>query len=183
MEVLSARFERISVCPNAILPIRKTEEAAGYDFFISEDIVIPSHLSKLIEFLPGDNESMTLEQVAAFTKAHGLKPTLVPTGVKAYLEPDTYLELTVRSSCPLKYLLLLANGVGVIDRDYYNNEDNEGAIYFQLLNLFPYPIKLQKGECIGQGIIKPFLKTADDAATGIRTGGFGSTDGSTTTGT
>jgi dUTPase len=45
-----------------------------------------------------------------------------------------YLELVSRSSNPLKRFLLLANGVGVIDSDYYNNENNEGHIMFQFLN-------------------------------------------------
>ena len=63
----------------------------------------------------------------------------------------------------------------IIDADYYNNPDNEGEIFFQLINLSPYNIILKKGEKIGQGIIKPYLTTEDDAATGDRLGGFGST--------
>lgn len=51
--------------------------------------------------------------------------------------PDSeYLELVSRSSNPLKRFLLLANGVGVIDRDYYNNENNEGHIMFQFFKLW-----------------------------------------------
>jgi dUTP pyrophosphatase len=91
------------------------------------------------------------------------------------LDPNTYLELSVRSSTPLKYWLFMANSVGIIDADYYNNIDNEGEIFFQLINLSPYPIKLCKGDIIGQGIIKPYLTTEEDQATGVRTGGFGST--------
>ena len=45
-----------------------------------------------------------------------------------------------------------------------------------MINLAPFPIQLHKGDVIGQGIIKPYLTTEDDAATGERTGGFGSTD-------
>ena len=63
----------------------------------------------------------------------------------------------------------------IIDADYYNNPDNEGEIFFQLINLSPYNIILKKGEKIGQGIIKQYLTTEDDAATGDRLGGFGST--------
>ena len=63
----------------------------------------------------------------------------------------------------------------IIDADYYNNPDNEGEIFFQLINLSPYNIILKKGEKIGQGIIKPYLTTEDDTATGDRLGGFGST--------
>ena len=63
----------------------------------------------------------------------------------------------------------------VIDADYADNPDNEGEIFFQLYNLSPFDIVLNKGDIIGQGIIKPFLTTDDDAATGKRVGGFGST--------
>ena len=63
----------------------------------------------------------------------------------------------------------------IIDADYYNNPDNEGEIFFQLYNLSPFAIKIQKGEAIGQGIIKSYLITEDDSADGERLGGFGST--------
>ena len=58
----------------------------------------------------------------------------------------------------------MGNGVGVIDADYYNNPDNEGEIFFQLINLSPYTIQLKKGDIIGQGIIKTYEITDDDNA-------------------
>ena len=63
----------------------------------------------------------------------------------------------------------------IIDSDYYNNPDNEGHIYFQIINLAPFDIVLQKGEAIGQGIIKKYETVEDDNANGLRVGGFGST--------
>ena len=63
----------------------------------------------------------------------------------------------------------------IIDADYYNNPDNEGAIYFQLINLSPFDIQLKKGDIIGQGVILPYLITENDKAEGTRIGGFGST--------
>lgn len=62
--------------------------------------------------------------------------------------------------------------------DYADNSSNEGLIYFQIINLFPYPILLKKGDVIGQGIIKKYEITDDDNASGTREGGFGSTDSS-----
>ena len=178
---MSARFEKITSCPDAIIPIRKTANSAGYDFYVSQDIIIPPHLTELGKFKEKDFViSKTLNEMTKFTKEKGIKPTLVPTGIKAKLDSDTYLELSVRSSCPLKHWLILANGVGIIDADYYNNADNEGHIYFQIINLSPFSIILKKGDCIGQGIIKPYLKTEDDQAAGTRDGGFGSTDGAQT---
>ena len=122
------------------------------------------------------NATCTLETIAQLTKVTGAKPTLVPTGIKCEMPGDCYLELSVRSSCPLKHWLILANGVGIIDADYYNNPDNEGEIFFQMINLSPFDIQLHKGDIIGQGIIKQYLTTEDDAATGERVGGFGSTN-------
>ena len=121
------------------------------------------------------SQIFTLEEMAAFTKNNSIKPTLVPTGVKCQLEPDCYLELSVRSSTPLKYWLILANSVGIIDADYYNNSDNEGHIYFQIINLSPFNIQLKKGDIIGQGIIHKYEIADGDEANGIRNGGFGST--------
>lgn len=162
------------------LPVRKTTQSAGYDFFVAEDTLIPP-----IDFLTTEmisyvgithiDDPVNLDEIATVTKEAHAKPTLVPTGIKAKLDPGTYLELSVRSSCPLKYWLILANGVGIIDADYYNNPDNEGHIYFQMINLSPMPIILKKGDCIGQGIIKKYEITEDDSAVGDRIGGFGST--------
>ncbi|MCM1324368.1 MAG: hypothetical protein NC218_09410 [Acetobacter sp.] len=161
---------------NLPLPTRGTENAAGYDFVVAEDISIPPY-HMLFNQLQHHvlNGHYNLNDLAARTKEYKAKPTLVSTGMKCYLEPDTYLELNVRSSTPLKYWLICANSVGVIDADYADNPDNEGEIFFQLINLSPYTIDLKKGDKIGQGIIKPYLKTDDDVAGGKRVGGFGST--------
>lgn len=178
-----AKFELISNhSESAKLPVRKTEGAAGYDFFVAEDTIVPplcEHHTAMSNYVNNGwskADPYTIEEMATITKGSKAKPTLVPTGVKAKLDDGTYLELSVRSSCPLKYWLILANGVGIIDSDYYNNPDNEGHIYFQIINLTNYPIKLNAGDCIGQGIIKPYLTTEDDEANGDRKGGFGSTD-------
>ena len=76
----------------------------------------------------------------------------------------------------MKYWIIMANSVGIIDADYYNNSDNEGEIFFQLINLSPVRIQLKRGDIIGQEIIKNYLTTEDDGAVGERTGGFGSTN-------
>lgn len=177
-----AKFELISKYKNnfSLIPKRKTKESAGYDFVVAEDTVIRPFNEMTVNILNDliankHSEGYTLDEIAAITKKTGAKPTLVPTGVKAKLDPGTYLELSVRSSCPLKHWLVMANGVGIIDGDYYDNPDNEGHIYFQIINFSPVPILLKKGDCIGQGIIKPYLKTENDKADNVRKGGFGST--------
>lgn len=175
------KFEAVSRLPDSVLPIRKTAQSAGYDFTVAEDITIPPMEQQVLDLFNArfmnktSQKEYTLEEMAALTKSAKVKPTLVTTGVKCQLEPDTYLELSVRSSTPLKYWLILANSVGIIDADYYNNPDNEGEIFFQIINLSPFYISLKKGDIIGQGIIKKYLTTDDDCAKGDRVGGFGST--------
>ena len=136
---------------NINLPVRKTKYAAGYDFEAAEDIVIPS-----------------------FKK--GTNPTLIPTGIKAYMEDDEVLYIFNRSSNPKKKGLIMANSVGVIDKDYYGNPDNDGHIMFAFYNIKEEDITIKKGEAIGQGVFQKYLVVDDDQTDGIRTGGFGSTD-------
>ena len=136
---------------NINLPIRKTKFSAGYDIESAEDIVIPS-------FKKGDN------------------PTLIKTGLKAYMLDDEVLLLYNRSSNPKKKGLILSNSVGVIDKDYYGNPDNDGHIMFAFYNIKNEDITIKKGDVIGQGVFTKFLVTDDDNATGERKGGFGSTN-------
>ena len=165
------------------LPVRKTKGSAGYDFQVAEDTIIPSAIGVINELAAYqitsefcDDEFLTLDQVAKLTKESGCKPTLVPTGIKCEMPEDMYLELSVRSSCPLKHWLVLANGVGVIDSDYYQ-ADNEGHIMFQLINLSPFDILLRKGDTIGQGVFHKYYTVDDEEEiTTVRTGGFGSTN-------
>ena len=132
------------------LPIRKTKYSAGYDIEAAEDVVVPS-----------------------FKK--GMNPTLVKTGLKAYMQNDEVLLLYNRSSNPKKKGLILANSVGVIDKDYYGNQDNDGHIMFAFYNIKEEDITIKKGEAIGQAVFQKYLVTDDDNAQGERVGGFGST--------
>lgn len=132
------------------LPVRKTKYSAGYDVEAAEDIVVPS-----------------------FKK--GMNPTLVKTGIKAYMQDDEVLYLYNRSSNPKKKGLILANSVGVVDKDYYGNPDNDGHIMFAFYNIKEEDITIKKGEAIGQAIFQKYLTTDDDNAQGTRMGGFGST--------
>lgn len=136
---------------NINLPERKTKFSAGYDIESAEDIVIP-------KFIPG------------------MKPTLVKTGIKAYMMDDEVLYLYNRSSNPKKKGLVLANSVGVIDKDYYGNADNDGHIMVAFYNVRDEQVLIKKGEKIAQCIFQKYLITDDDDASGLRTGGFGSTN-------
>jgi dUTP pyrophosphatase len=138
-----------------VLPKRATRGAAGYDFQAAESVTVPSIWQ------------LQSQGIAP-------KPVLVKTGIKAYMAENEYLELVSRSSNPLKRFLMLANGVGIIDSDYYNNEGNEGHIMFQFLNFGYEEMVIEKGERIGQGIFKPFLLADEDRVENERIGGFGS---------
>ena len=176
-----AIFEKVSKYADVDIdmPIRKTAQSAGYDMVAAQDYIIPSFwnmMSESREMWPvAEDEFVTMEMMSSFTRQTGFKPTLVSTGMKCKLDPGTWLQLSVRSSSPLKYWLMMGNGIGVIDADYYNNPDNEGEIFFQIYNLSPFNIQIKKGEAIGQAIILPYGVTEDDVAGGERTGGFGST--------
>ena len=105
------------------LPKRSTCNSAGYDIEAAEDTIIPS-----------------------FKK--GLKPTLIKTGLKAYMGEDEVLILANRSSNPGKKGLILANSIGVVDSDYYENPDNDGHIMFAYYNIKEEDIEIKKGERI-----------------------------------
>lgn len=171
-----------------LLPKRQVSGAAGYDFFVAEDTIVPSYFEQYnkIKFTAEDEfgvenqDCFDLEDIEKFIKMANAKPTLVPTGVKINLPEGTYLQLSVRSSCPLKSWLVLANAVGVIDSGFYGpaGAENEGHIHFMLINLSPYAIKLKRGSRIGQGVLLSYLTTDNDNTSGERAGkGFGSTNG------
>jgi dUTP pyrophosphatase len=92
------------------------------------------------------------------------------------MEDDEVLLLYNRSSNPGKKGLILANSVGVIDKDYYGNVDNDGHIMFAFYNIKDEDIEIKKGDAIGQAVFQKYLVTDDDCAKGERTGGFGSTN-------
>ncbi|MDY2736230.1 dUTP diphosphatase [Intestinibacter sp.] len=129
-----------------LLPQRSTKNSAGYDFFNPKNITCKSH-----------------------------EITMIPTGIKAQFPEDEALLLFNRSSNPKKKGLIILNGVGVVDSDYYNNPDNEGEMAFVFYNMLEEDVTLLAGEKLGQGIFVKYAKTDDDTAEGERTGGFGST--------
>lgn len=189
------RFERVQAYPDAILPTRATEKAAGYDLYAAEDTVIPSYLEmmKQIELANEPNLDDALSMLfgdfskskpTKFSNIHDVfkeekfkdyRPTLVPTGVKIYLDDDKSFDIQARSSLPRKNWLIVANAPGLIDADYVDNPDNEGQIYVQLINLAPFPFTIKKGEKFAQGVIRQYFTVDNDIPGGTRTGGFGST--------
>lgn len=132
------------------IPIRKTARAAAYDIEAAEDIVIPVYKP-------------------------GIKPTLIPTGLKAYCQDDECYFLLSRSGGPKKGLLT-PHGLGLIDADYYENPDNDGHFMVQVFNCSDHELEIKKGDAVAQVVFMKYLVCDGDNATGKRQGGFGSTD-------
>lgn len=81
------RFTKIH--PNAQIPTKQSELAAGYDLASIENITIPAH-----------------------------NRILVHTGIKVALPPQTHLEIRPRSGLALKHGITVLNSPGTIDADY-----------------------------------------------------------------
>lgn len=125
------------------IPTRSSINSAGYDFYADKDYqVLPNEIIKIW------------------------------TDVKAYMQPDEFLMLDVRSSMGGKYML--ANTIGIVDSDYYSNPDNDGNIGIFLKNISNTQLKIYKGDKIAQGIFMKYFKADEDKTTLKRLGGFGS---------
>lgn len=128
------------------LPKRGTRNSAGYDF----------HFLKGITINPGETKK-------------------IPTGIKAQMNPGEVLLIFIRSSLGTKHHIVLSNQTGIIDSDYFENEDNEGHIFIVIQNTGTTPQTFKKYDRFAQGIFINYLKTDDDDIKETRKGGFGST--------
>ena len=86
---------------------------------------------------------------------------LIPTGIKVQMNEGEVLLLVDRSSQGFKYNVRMCNQVGVIDKDYYNSETNEGHMFIKLYNEGEKDYVVKKGDKIVQGLFINFL-TVDD---------------------
>lgn len=134
------------------LPKRSTVGSAGYDITAPVDINVPFGTS-----------------------------IVIPTGIRCKINESWFLDINPRSGHGFKFGLSLANTRGIIDSDYYN-ADNEGHIMVKIVNnnsavnTQNKPFEVASGNAFCQGIFTIYGITEDDEATGLRTGGFGSTD-------
>lgn len=130
------------------LPQRATSGSAGYDFIAPIDITIP---------------------------AHGT--AMVWSDVKCVLPKGFFLAIFARSSLGTKHGITLANGTGIIDSDYADNEMTGGNIGICLHNRHDHAYNIKAGDKICQGIILNHgIVDNDEPVSEIRTGGFGSSD-------
>lgn len=116
-----------------ILPSRKTTSSAGYDFYAIEEFTIK----------PGEIKK-------------------IPTGIKAKFLNDEMLLLLVRSSMGFKYNVRMCNQVGLIDCDFYNNEENEGHMWVALQNQGQKDFIVKKGDAFCQGVFVKYLTCGEE---------------------
>lgn len=128
------------------LPRRATDGSAGYDFY-----------SPVTFQLNNEDNSIVF-----------------PTGIKCRIDDGWVLMLFPRSSIGFKYGARLANTVGIIDSDFYNNALNEGDIQVKLCGVKEGMI-INSGERVVQGILLPYGTAENDNTTEKRNGGTGST--------
>lgn len=175
--------------PKAQIPEYATEHSAGADFYCAEEVVIPSiwHAvfgvvsewsSHVFKGLSNAVLGKGFEEDVRDSISKKFSPTIVHTGIKSEMEPDEVLELYNRSSNPKNLGLILANGVGVVDSDFYNNETDDGEIRFAFFNFKPWNVTLKVGDKIGQGVFKKYLRPVKGLRIREvkREGGFGSTN-------
>ena len=92
------------------------------------------------------------------------------------MQDNNVLKIYIRSSIAFKYDVQLSNSVGIIDADYFGNENNDGHIWIKLINLGNKVLEVNAGDAIAQGIFERYDITDDDVPLSqIRTGGIGST--------
>jgi len=127
------------------LPRRATAGSAGYDFVSPVGVTVPAGGTALI-----------------------------PTGVRAEMEPGWVLLLFPRSSLGFRHSLRLANTVGVIDSDYAFAK-NEGHIMVKLRNPLSVPVDIARGDRFCQGVFLPFGTAEEEGDFAPRSGGMGST--------
>ncbi len=136
-----------AVYDSIVLPQRATAGSAGYDFYVPAAVTFPKDASVLVPpaFAPGWRRVGCWR---SFPRS-GL-------GFKHRIGLDT---------------------VGIIDADYYGSS-NEGHIMIKMsctAHDAGHSATVAAGDGFAQGIFLPFGITEDDAADGVRDGGFGST--------
>lgn len=102
---------------------------------------------------------------------------LAPTGLVIEVPAGHALLVIARSSLPIRKRLMVANGVGVIDRDYCGPTDE---IKVEVYNFSAEPVTIEAGERIAQGLIVRVARAEWEEVDETRApsrGGFGSTGG------
>lgn len=139
---------KISHLIGSTLPKYQTADSAGFDISPSVDSVIA----------PGSI-------------------AIIPTGLIIEAPPGYFLMISARSSLSVKKGLMLANGIGIIDRDFAGPNDE---IKLLLYNFTQQPVEIKSSERLAQGIFVPFATAEWEEVGQIRPidrGGIGHSGG------
>ena len=149
--------------PDARLPYRASDEAAGYDICAVEGFSLK----------PGER-------------------VVVPTGLVIQPPPGYHFEILDRSGMAFKHNIMLINGVGLVDRDYAGEKDEVKVMLYRaplvwfggtLANVFAKgnidPVSFEPGERVAQIVFRktyvPDIVEVSQAPKEIDRGGLGST--------
>lgn len=107
------KFDIVTRCKedkDLLMPCKSTIGSVGYDLKCAEDIIVPSTLKHFLKeaHLTGGVTRETPQLVelgkllVQMENSYGqrIRPTLVPTGLKVYCEPNEYFAVKSRSSYP-----------------------------------------------------------------------------------
>lgn len=165
-------FEKVKfeAFKNDMMTYRPMNYMEGHIEEAYDNIVIPVRKTKY---------SVAMTSVLRLTLFCLVVRRVVPTGIKAVFAPEEmetwHLQMYVRSSVGIKDGVVLTNGTGVIDPDYYTGQ-NDGDMMLALLNTSDKLVKYKAGDRICQAVFVIHGLTSDDKAVGDRTGGIGSTN-------
>lgn len=99
---------------------------------------------------------------------------IIFTNTKAYIKKNYFLMLCVRSSVGIKNGCILSNCLGVIDKSFVDNVDNDGNIAFRLYNTTNIDVLFNKGDRIIQGVFVKINIPSTCTSSNKRSGGIGS---------
>lgn len=151
-DTTSIKIKKIT--PNAIMPTKGSEYAAGWDLYANS-----------YEGVKSDNWSLIVPPKSTIK---------IGTGFAIAIPDGCFGGIYARSGLATKQGLAPANKVGVIDSDY------RGEVIVALYNHSDLPVTIHKGDRVAQLVIQeyiPFIfQEVEDLDTTERgDGGFGST--------
>lgn len=146
------------VDPNARVPRKGSETAAGFDVYAVEDVIIPARvnvkrtiaslvlLSVVATLLPISALVSMLAFIFLLNTTHIPPKGLVSTGIRVAIPRSYYGRLAPRSGLALKHGIDV--GAGVIDADY------RGDVKVLLFNFGTEAFQVRKGDRIAQLIVE-----------------------------
>ncbi len=138
----------IKLDPSVELPQYQTKDSAGFDLAANADTVVqPGEIVK------------------------------IPTGLVIEAPVGYFLMVVARGSTAVKKGIKMANGVGIVDRDYAGPSDE---VFLPAHNFTDSSVEVKKGERIAQGIFVKIDQAQWEEVPVIQEqdrGGYGSTGG------